>query len=707
MPRRWRLHRPSEDQPGWRTAAALVGVFAALVALARVLEKDASGDISLWPANGVIVVSLLILRGRTSASVIAACLAINVAANLASAYSMFDSVFYSIMNLVISLITAVAMRRWCGAAVDLSRFRRMATFAVIAWVAAGLEAAAGTLVQAVVHDGKNDFDTWLQWAQCDALGLIISTPAVLLVAKRSRYVASCEAGAVEQWCLFCANLAVAWVAFSETHSPVFFLIYPLLLWTAFRAGPVWVLASVLAVALVVSAKTSNGDGPLVLLSPSGALLRQVMIQPFLASLILCALPPNNALGERNRTARRLTRLHALATSARAEAIAASAAKSQFLANMSHELRTPLNGVLGMAQALATTGLDDLQRSRLNVIQKSGGVLLDLLNDLLDFAKIEAGKLELEHTAFRVDELAQDVHDVFSATAAAKSLSFPLQISPELIGGHFFGDPTRVRQLLTNLVSNAVKFTATGEVAILIGADQDVVHVEVSDTGIGIPADRMTKLFAKFEQADASTTRRFGGTGLGLSICHDLIQLMGGELQVESVPGVGSTFRARLPLERVTSPTEARATPPATSEPLLSRGPAPLRVLAAEDNPTNQLVLNTLLDQIGAVVTTVEDGAQAIQSWRDGEFDLILMDMQMPVMDGMAATRHIRAAEAELGRDPTPIIALTADVLAHHLRNYAAAGMDGVVGKPIQFARLVQTMSDALKARTSRAPAQAA
>ena len=360
--------------------------------------------------------------------------------------------------------------------------------------------------------------------------------------------------------------------------------------------------------------------------------------------------------------------------------------------MSHEIRTPLNGVLGMAQALAATDLTEMQRQRLSVIQTSGSVLLELLNDILDLAKIEAGKLEVEQTTFSLASVAKDVHSVFCAVAEAKGLELSLQIAPGA-RGLYCGDPTRIRQLLTNFVSNAVKFTAVGGVEISIDDAGGEVWMQVCDTGIGIPADRIGRLFVKFEQVDASTTRRFGGTGLGLSICRDLAQLMGGDLKVESALGKGSTFTVRLPLPHAIDCDGAVAEERLERAPAASSAVADLHVLAAEDNPTNQLVLKTLLAELGMAVTIVEDGAQAVLAWHSTNFDLILMDMQMPVMDGLTATQQIRAAEAELGRAAVPIIALTADVMAHHVKSYEAVGVTAVVVKPLQLGELIGTLSE--------------
>jgi PAS domain S-box-containing protein len=375
--------------------------------------------------------------------------------------------------------------------------------------------------------------------------------------------------------------------------------------------------------------------------------------------------------------------------AKEEAEAATRAKSAFLATMSHEIRTPLNGVLGMAQAMLRDELSERQRERLEVVRQSGEALLAILNDVLDLSKIEAGKLELEQTEFEIAELARGAHATFAATAQAKGLSFELKVERGA-KGVYVGDSVRVRQILYNLVSNALKFTEEGGVKVAVGRRRGALTLTVSDTGIGIPPEKLTALFHKFEQADASTTRRYGGTGLGLAICRDLAEMMGGVIAAESRLGHGATFTVELPLKRAAraarrQPRRKRA------EPHVARQGRALRILAAEDNTMNQLVLKTLLAQIGVEPVIVPDGRAAVEAWAREPWDLILMDVQMPEMDGPTATAIIRAREAGEGRARTRIVALTANAMDHQVSEYRAAGMDDFVAKPIEAGRLYEAV----------------
>ncbi|WP_158915159.1 ATP-binding protein [Caulobacter sp. S45] len=375
--------------------------------------------------------------------------------------------------------------------------------------------------------------------------------------------------------------------------------------------------------------------------------------------------------------------------ARDQSEEATRAKSRFLATMSHEIRTPLNGVLGMAQAMANDRLSKRQRERLDIIRTSGETLLAVLNDVLDISKIEAGKFEVEAIAFELDEVVGAARDAFASVAAEKNLDFTLAVETGAQGA-YVGDPTRIRQILLNLLSNALKFTETGSVRVEVkaGAGEQLSFV-VRDTGIGMTPDQAGRLFEKFTQADASTTRKYGGSGLGLAICYELAALMGGALEVESAIDRGSTFTLRLPLARADGPVADQAVE-AENEPHYA-----LRVLAAEDNAVNQLVLRTLLTQVGIEPVIVENGVQAVEAWARADWDVILMDVQMPQMDGPTATREIRARELIQGRVRTPIIAFTANAMAHQISAYREVGMDGFVAKPVETAKLFRAIEEAL------------
>ncbi|UTP40040.1 ATP-binding protein [Phenylobacterium sp. LH3H17] len=390
--------------------------------------------------------------------------------------------------------------------------------------------------------------------------------------------------------------------------------------------------------------------------------------------------------------------------ARDAANAANVLKSQFLANMSHEIRTPLNGVLAMAEVMSMGDLTHVQRERLDVIRQSGGLLLAVLNDVLDLSKIEAGKLTLLVDDFDLETALAPTRESFAVVAERKGLSFKVEVA-EAARGAWRGDADRIRQVVGNLLSNAVKFTLQGEVSATfdVAPDSGDLRLTVRDTGVGIAAEKQAALFEKFTQADNSATRRFGGTGLGLAICRELTQMMGGVISVESREGQGSVFIVELPLERGEVAAPSIVAVQAAAE---GADEGALRLLAAEDNPTNQQVLAAVMGSLGIEIDIVADGKLAFEAWRDGAYDLILMDIQMPVMDGIDSARAIRAAEAERGRPRTPIVALTANALSHQVEEYLAAGMDGHVAKPIEISKLYDAISRALSEAATVGASQA-
>jgi two-component system, sensor histidine kinase len=402
---------------------------------------------------------------------------------------------------------------------------------------------------------------------------------------------------------------------------------------------------------------------------------------------------NKELGDALTNLEHQSQATRLANTAAEVAQAANQAKSTFLANISHEIRTPLNGILGMTQVIASNRLSAQQRERVQVVHDSGKALLEILNDVLDLAKIEAGRLDLDVAPFDVDDLAQSARNVFTALAANKGLNIQIRRETEETG-IYLGDATRIRQILFNLISNAVKFTQQGAITVTLSQTQGGISVSVQDTGIGMTAETLERLFGRFEQADTSITRHYGGTGLGLAISAELTAIMGGTLRAQSKLGQGSTLILNLPLPRTEA--LAQATPVAAAA-IVDR---PMRILAADDNATNRLVLRALLQQAEVEPMIVEDGLQALEAWRTGTWDVILMDIQMPVMDGLTATRLIREEETATQRAATPIIALTANTFDHQVQDYLASGIDFVVPKPIDIGQLFAAIGEAMAPQTS-------
>ena len=376
--------------------------------------------------------------------------------------------------------------------------------------------------------------------------------------------------------------------------------------------------------------------------------------------------------------------------ARDAAEAANRAKSEFLANMSHEIRTPLNGVLGVADALALSPLDSRQSELVEIIRTSGKVLDRLLCDILDLARVESGALELVPQPFNLAETMREAAQLGAASAREKGIDFTLTLAPEA-DRFVLGDPVRLKQILANLTSNAVKFTDKGAVALDVACLDEAAGrftLTVRDTGCGFDAATRARLFGRFQQGDGAMTRRVGGSGLGLAIARQLTELMGGELDADSVEGQGAVFSLTLPLPGAAPALAIEPAQPDAGEP-----EHPARILIVDDNANNRRVIEVLLDHVGAETRAAENGQEALNAWRADDFDAIIMDIQMPVMDGLAATRAIRAAERSEGLRRTPIIFVSANAMPEHVAATQAAGGDGHIAKPVAAEKLFSALSN--------------
>ncbi|HZV85067.1 MAG TPA: response regulator [Brevundimonas sp.] len=690
--RRWRLYREEGRPHGALDPAILFLAYVITVVVAVWGARTVQNGTVFWAANGVLVAGLLTLRPRWRSPFMGLCFAVNFLVNVRGGLPTDINLTFTSLNFVLAYGIALGARQVCGAALDLSGAKRLFQFALVVAVATAGEALIGSTIRALTVGGLPQLKQMSRWFASDSLGVMLAAPAMLMLMQRGRREMAGEASAWERVALLSGLAGLTAAAFLQTAWPLICLIYPVILLAAFRLGSSWIYVAVFVVAAVATPLTVQGQGPIALLDPGADFTRIGLLQIFLASVFLSALPATSSLAERARSAARLARRSAAAAHARRLAEDAVAAKSTFLAVMSHEIRTPLNGVIGFSQLL--TRRDDLPadvRGQLDTIARSSEVLLGLVNDILDFSKIEARRFDLSPRPVRLRQTFEDTLAIVRASAEKKGLALRLEtdLDPDI---WHLADDMRLRQVLLNLLSNAVKFTTRGSVVLNVdwrtedGVDR--LEVGVRDTGAGISAEKMPLLFLPFSQLDPSVARSHGGTGLGLAISKSLVELMGGSIGVETSP-VGSRFWFTVRLPR------HEHQPAVVTEPVeMTRPP---RVLVVDDHPVNREVATLMLQSVGCDVVTANDGAAGVEAVRTGGFDVVLMDIRMPGMDGYAATRAIRALDGPTSK--VVILAVTADVVSEDIKECHDAGMNGHVAKPINQERLIAAIADALGAGT--------
>ena len=660
-----------------RQTALLLGLALAVVvslAFSEFLTRTLLGVAAFWPANALLAAGLVALSGSRRVALGVVFVVFHLVVDLL----VGDTPARAALSTGVDTLEALAV--W-GLCVRFSggppRIRTMRALALLPAVTTPVAAVSATLCAAVLAAGFGEpfLQSLWDWFLRGALGLAVVLPATLVLID-AEHRRAFRSSWVEQAMLLFAVAAVTLLCAHPLSGAPPFLIFPIALVAAYRLGARGAAMASLVVAAIVLPFVISGSSPRFN-AVLGPIAQVRTIQIFLAVLFYTSLAAGLALAQQDRLKRLLLRREQLTRAARSRALAATEAKTEFLATMSHEIRTPLNSVLGFAQLLATR--DDLPpdvRRQVNLIDSAGAALLTVVNDILDFSRVEAGQIELLPQPTSAADLLRDTVAIMAPEARAKGLAMDVEIVDPAGALHDL-DADRLRQVLINLLNNAVKFTDEGRIdARLIvepGDIEDRLRFEIIDTGVGIELDKQALLFQRFSQADSSMSRLHGGAGLGLAICRALVEVMGGKIGVDSVPGRGSCFWIEL-----SAPTAEPIAAPERPQPA---APGAAKILIVDDHPINLEIGAALLTLVGCEVDVAENGKQAVERAQTGDYDVILMDIHMPQMDGLQATRAIKALPGVRGK--APIIAMSADALPRQVERCYAAGMVDHIAKPIQ------------------------
>ncbi len=699
---RWRLFRHEAGRIAGPPAWVYVLLFAAsqLIGHWSVATFDA---VAVWLSNGILVAALLQLHRRPAVAVLTACFTINLFSNVIRGDAGVFLWLNALMNLGEAGLAAFLARRVCGAALDMRRPRRLFAFALYAAApAVAVTAAAGFGIAALVRDWT--LSGWLfnlySFFIVELLGLLLVTPILLLLARSHRFRGMTRASRPEAIGLMLLMTAVTAIVFWQNVAPIMFLAFLPMLLIGLRLSPTMAAAALIIMATLSGVATLTGHGPVHLMpltdipgleSVPPMLRRLGIFNLFLLAMVGTVLPISTVMTERRRLEACLRARTLAAQDARRRAEDAAAARSRFLAVMSHEMRTPLNGVAGFADVLAgRPGLDAEAVRQARQIRESSDGLLMLVEDILDFAR---GDDALTNEPLDLAAVARETVTPSQASAEARGLK--LTIDDRLpVQARFTADRRALRQALHPLVANAVKFTEQGEVVVRLDRAGDGVCIRVSDTGCGIEPSFLPDLFEAFAQGDASIRRNHCGAGLGLALAARQVRRMGGRIDVDSRVGEGSTFILNLPFDRVADADAVAEVQPAeaVAVPIEDAARVPC-VLVVDDHPVNREVARILLEAFGCEVVEVCDGQQAVDAVAEQPFDLVLMDVRMPVMDGLEATRRIRAMP-DTG-DVVSIVAMTADAMPEDVVRCLSAGMNAHMAKPINQAGLLSMVNRAL------------
>ena len=659
--------------PLWLMAVLPLAYYAAAVA-----SQSAFGiDTPIWVSNAFAVTALLRNKRSNWPVLLLLAAAADTAAGALSnplllALGIACCDFFEILAVALLVETT-------GITTLDSGIWAMARLALICLAVPVVSSTGGTVLLMLFY-GVPFWTSWIIWYLSVAFGLLTVIPLLLSWTDPSLRILRSRGVIVPVVALAALTGTVGYITFTGVL-PDRFAVFPFLLLATFNGRLLGATTTTVTLAAVAIWCTMTGHGPIAALTHVSAAEKIQLLQLYIVTVLISTLPVAAVLEQRERL---LAQLRETTKAAQAAALA----KSEFIAVMSHEIRTPMTGVLGLADLLIKADLPAKERDYVAGIRSSGQHLLTLINDMLDFSRIEAEKLELEAIEFGLPDLLEQVRSLMAPQAATRGLDLRFDLAPHSLP-LLRGDPTRLKQVLVNLVGNAIKFTHKGSITVAVCQHaakngMDRFHFEVLDTGIGIPKEKQAILFQAFSQADSSTTRQYGGSGLGLAICKKLVTAMEGEIGVESVQGIGSRFWFEVPLRL----GEHKAIPAIAHDAFLAEEPR--RVLLVEDVELNQVLITDMLHAHGHEVTLAVNGMEAVALAAQGGFDVILMDVQMPVMDGVEATHRIRRLPPPA--NAVPILALSANVMRTEMERYLAAGMNGALSKPVDWPQLFKALA---------------
>ncbi len=661
----------------------LYGGYVANLWLTNML-RETTGVGAIWTANAFVIGALLLLPARWAPVLLAVGFVLQGAVILAFGHPLYGAVGYSLVNVIEAIAVVYLARRFN--AVRLTTPGRFAALIFLALAPVLVLAALLLGLGALVIEGHFPAEMLLNRLGAKFLGMSMVLPAILLLSqgRRTRLVPE------RSWEITLGYMAVAVLVglIITPAAPIAQLaMFPVITILGLRTGPQAVTVA-MAVACVVLLSVGFLWGRSPVLAETRTLAQQVAIfQVYLGLVFGTGIVTALMAIHQQRLRDLILRRSVSHQRARERAEAASVAKTDFLATMSHEIRTPLNSIIGFAQVLdMDKDMRPDSRRQIDLIRRSGIALLTVVNDILDFSKVEAGRIELDPKPVDLAVVCRDSLAIVAEAAEGKGLSLDMEIPGELSGGHVCDDH-RLCQVLLNYLNNAVKFTDAGRITLTLAVseqgDRDRVRISVTDTGVGIAKEAADALFQRFSQVDSSVSRTHGGTGLGLAICKGLIEAMGGQVGVQSTPGAGSTFWLELDLER------ARVS--ASSDEEEGHGEAlSAHILLVDDHPMNRELGVLMLQILGCTADVACDGREAIEAAKSGRYDAILMDLHMPVVDGLAATRAIRALDGPMSK--VPIIAMSADVLPEQISRMRDVGMVDSVDKPVKIENLYACLS---------------